>query len=325
MTANRYTTSFSDSQGLTLLFAHGVGAHKEHWEPMIRYLFIHQKLEQPHSCIREAWCFDWLNHGDAAVINRATLERRPPGDVPATEWATAIASFVRSLYIMDHRLVGIGHSAGNSAIMLSTREFPLRKQPFIALFLIEPSMLTRELWEFHLLEAEAGVRKRTTAALRRRHVFDNLEEAANYFRERKPWNGLDPDVFNVFIQHGLHSVVIQSGSEKETKVALKCDRRHEAFAYQDIQSHFEATDQYTRICNAVPVHIVFGSKHDYIPSYFQDCMTDVSQGRYPASVTRVPGTGHMIVQQAPEALAGAISLGLNSITRDSARHLLHRL
>jgi hypothetical protein len=83
--------------------------------------------------------------------------------------------------------------------MLSTRAFPLHKQPFIALFLIEPSMLTRELWESHLLEAEAGVRKRTTAALHRRHVFDNLEEAANYFRERKPWNGLDSDVFNVFI------------------------------------------------------------------------------------------------------------------------------
>jgi hypothetical protein len=40
----------------------------------------------------------------------------------ATEWAAAIASFVRSLYIMDHRLVGIGHSAGNSA--MSVTKFP---------------------------------------------------------------------------------------------------------------------------------------------------------------------------------------------------------
>ena len=54
---------------------------------------------------------------------------------------------------------------------------------------------------------------------------------------------------------------MQNGSGK---LALKCDRRHEAFAYRDIESHFEATEQYTRICRVVPVHIVFGSKHDYL-------------------------------------------------------------
>lgn len=78
------------------------------------------------------------------------------------------------------------------------------------------------------------------------------------------------------------------------------------------------------------------------PSYFQDCMTDVSQGRSPASVKRVPGAGHgvshptliagrsilmleQILQQTPEALARAVSVGLNSIMSDSASHLLHRL
>lgn len=47
---------------------------------MLRYLFSHQNLQQ-QSCIREAWCFDWLSHGDAAVINKTALERRSPGDV----------------------------------------------------------------------------------------------------------------------------------------------------------------------------------------------------------------------------------------------------
>ncbi|OJA14466.1 hypothetical protein AZE42_05294 [Rhizopogon vesiculosus] len=268
MTAKRYTTPISDSQGLTLLFAHAVGAHKEHWEPMLRYLFLHQKSGQLHSCIREAWSFDWLNHGDAAIINKAALERRPPGDVSVSEWGAAIASFIRSPYVRDHRLVGFGHSAGSSAIMLSTREFPLREKPFIALFLIEPSMLTPELWESHLVEEEAEIKRRMSAALHRRHVFDTREEAVNYFRERKRWNELDPDVFNVFVEHGLHSVVTQNGSEKEIKLVLKCDRCHEAFAYQDIESHLEAIDQYTRICNTVPVHIVFGSKHDYMSAAF---------------------------------------------------------
>jgi len=199
---------------------------------MLRHLFLRQKSEQPHSRIREAWCFDWQNHGDAAVINKTALERRSSGHVcesmmqslaallmstpAAGEWAAAIASFVRSPYVRDHRLVGFGHSAGSSAMsatlsltlligadfcarVLSTQMFPLCKQPFIALFLIEPSMLTRELWESHLLEEEAGVRRRMSAALRRRHVFDTREEAAGYFQQLKPWSGFDPDVFNIFI------------------------------------------------------------------------------------------------------------------------------
>ncbi|KAG1882652.1 Alpha/beta hydrolase fold-1 [Suillus subluteus] len=324
MTAKRYYTPFSDSQGLTLLFAHGIGSHKEHWEPMLRYLFSHQNLQQP-SRIREAWCFDWLNHGDAAVINKAALERRSPGDVSIAEWAAAIASFVKSPFLRGHRLVGVGHSAGSSAIILSTRAFPMRNQPFVAVFLLEPSMLTRELWTSHLMERETLMRRSIRATLRRRSVFDTWEEAANHYRKRKPWAGYDHEVFDIFAQHGFHSVGVQDGSKEETKVALKCDLHHEALAYQDVESHFEATDQYTRLCHVVPVHIVFGTVHDYIPSYFQDCMTDVTQGRSPASVKRVPGAGHGILQQAPEGLARAVSIGLNSITGDSASHLLHRL
>lgn len=83
--------------------------------------------------------------------------------------------------------------------MLSTRAFPLCRQPFIALFLIEPSMLTRELWESHLLEGEAEIRRKMSAALHRRHVFNTREEAASYFRRRKPWSELDLDVFNIFM------------------------------------------------------------------------------------------------------------------------------
>lgn len=324
MTAKRYHTPFSDPQGLTLLFAHGVGAHKEHWEPMLRYLFSHQNSQQPNR-IREAWCFDWLNHGDAAVINKTALEHRSPGDVSIAEWAAAIASFVKSPYLRGHRLVGLGHSAGSSAIILSTRAFPMRNQPFVAVFLLEPSMLTRELWMTHLMERETLMRRSMSATLRRPSMFDTWEEAANYYRKRKPWAGWDHEAFDVFQQHGFHTVSIRDGSKKETKVALKCDLKHEALAYRDVESHFEATDQYTRLCHVVPVHIVFGTMHDYIPSYFQDCMTDVSQGRSPASVKRVPGAGHGILQQTPEALARAVSIGLNSITSDSTSHLLHRL
>ncbi|KAG1717808.1 hypothetical protein EDD22DRAFT_989837 [Suillus occidentalis] len=193
MTAKRYYTSSSDPQGLTLLFAHGIGAHKEHWEPMLRTC--------SSKCIREAWCFDWLNHGDAAVINKTALKRRSAGDVSIAEWAAAIASFVKSPFLRNHRLVGLGHSAGP------------------------------------------------------RHP--------NYYRKRKPWAGWNHEVFDIFTQYGFTQLVHKMAA-KGNKVTLKCDLLHEALAYQDIESHFEATDQYTRLCCVVPVHIVFGTIPDYM-------------------------------------------------------------
>ena len=47
---------------------------KEQWEPVIEKLFTSQrKMDKAHR-IREAWSFDWQNHGDAAVLNRQALK-----------------------------------------------------------------------------------------------------------------------------------------------------------------------------------------------------------------------------------------------------------
>jgi hypothetical protein len=131
------------------------------------------------------------------------------------EWAAAIASFVKSPFLRDHRLVGLGHSAGSSAMsvtlfpahfaepdlnirVLATRAFPMRNQPFVAVFLLEPSMLTRELWMSHLVERETLMRRSTRATLRRPDMFDTWEEASNYYRKRKPWAGWNHEVFDIF-------------------------------------------------------------------------------------------------------------------------------
>jgi hypothetical protein len=82
--------------------------------------------------------------------------------------------------------------------ILSTRAFPMRNQPFVAVFLLEPSMLTRELWMTHLMERETLMRRSMSATLRRPSMFDTWEEAANYYRKRKPWAGWDHEAFDVF-------------------------------------------------------------------------------------------------------------------------------
>ncbi|KIK83952.1 hypothetical protein PAXRUDRAFT_700607 [Paxillus rubicundulus Ve08.2h10] len=325
MTAKRYTAPFSEPEGLTLLFAHGISAHKEQWEPTLQRVFYNQRFKAKHHRVREAWSFDWLNHGDAAELNKEKLQLRPPGNVSAAEWGFAIASFVRSLRTKGRRLVAFGHSAGAGAIMLSTKEFPPSRSPYIAIFLIEPSMLSRELWMTHLAERELAMRKSMDAALRRQHSWSTLEDAIAYFRQIRPWSFYDPKVLDVFKMYGFRTVSAGEGGEKTTRVVRKCSAQHEAFAYADIESHFEGVEQFARICCTTPLHIVFGSKQDYIPSYFQDCVTNVSEGRIPASVVKIPGPGHVIVQEAPDALADGICVGLNLINPSLHPASLYRL
>lgn len=101
MSAKRYTYALSDrnTHGLTLIFAHGIGSRrfqlnllqlralivyypvidKEHWEPVLQHIFQLQNSKGESYRIREAWSFDWQNHGDSAVLNYAALKAQKPG------------------------------------------------------------------------------------------------------------------------------------------------------------------------------------------------------------------------------------------------------
>jgi pimeloyl-ACP methyl ester carboxylesterase len=59
----------SSNNGYTLLFSHGIGLHKECWEPVIETLL-------QHSCVRDAWSFDWPSHGEGAAVNSEVLNSR---------------------------------------------------------------------------------------------------------------------------------------------------------------------------------------------------------------------------------------------------------
>lgn len=76
-TVKRYWKSNSpylnDPEALTLVFAHGTGFHKEHWEPVIDDMrAILGKGAKTR--IREIWSIDCPNHGDAAQLNEDALK-----------------------------------------------------------------------------------------------------------------------------------------------------------------------------------------------------------------------------------------------------------
>lgn len=69
-----------DNSDLALTLIDGpLVTDKEQWEPVIEYLFEAQAAKEAAHRIREAWAFDWQNHGDAAVLNREALKDRPEG------------------------------------------------------------------------------------------------------------------------------------------------------------------------------------------------------------------------------------------------------
>lgn len=47
-------------------------------------------------------------------------------------------------------------------------------------------------------------------------------------------------------------------------VALKCDKVQEAVSYPDKEPHFEAVRQVGHICHSVPLHIIWGTKCDFM-------------------------------------------------------------
>lgn len=47
--------------------------HKECWEPVIEMLFAATEAQESETKIREVWCIDAPNHGEAAVLNEKFL------------------------------------------------------------------------------------------------------------------------------------------------------------------------------------------------------------------------------------------------------------
>ncbi|KDR86137.1 hypothetical protein GALMADRAFT_235372 [Galerina marginata CBS 339.88] len=301
MAAKRYTKSSSQQElrGLTLLFTHCIGAHKEQWEPVIERLFDTQQTKHETIRVREAWSFDWQSHGDSAVLNREALKRRPEG-VSAYEWSSALTAFVTSPRMQGHRIVPLGHSAGAAAVLLTTKHLP-HPYPYPALILIEPTLITRELFNAYREDRMAEMDFAVSATSARRHTWGSKELAYAYFRKRVPWEFWDERVVRLLVEYGL-----EDSSEGSGAVTLKCDRRHEAASYPDVEPHYEGALQLGRVCHALPIHLVWGTRNDLVHEFIQDSLSDPSQGRIVASVSRIKDAGHMVVQEQPDLLASAI-------------------
>ncbi|KAJ7167011.1 Alpha/beta hydrolase fold-1 [Mycena filopes] len=285
MTANRYwtTESLDNDDGLTLLFAHCIGAHKEQWEPVIEHAFRAQQAKAKHQRVREAWAFDWQSHGDAALLNRALLASSRADGVSVYEWATAITSFVCSPCMQGKRVVAVGHSAGAGAMLVALKSMSIPAIPFVSLVLVEPTMTTPAIFYRDRAKTVAAMIAGTKM---RRDRWASREDAFAWLGRRAPWKRWDPRVLRNFVEHGLVETAEGEG------VTLKCDRQQEAGAFADVQPHFTAVEELKRIGRDVPVHLVWALRSELLSPLVQDTLSDVSEGLHVTSITRLEG-GHM--------------------------------
>jgi len=330
VTAKRYRgggddacPSESNSNALTLVFAHGTGFHKEQWEPTIEELSS-ILADRGGIAVREFWSIDCPNHGDAGVLNEETLKWGYENVFSWTQYTHALQLLLSGqgtglpTDFKSHNLVGIGHSMG-AVSLIDSLMAPMPTPVWRSLILVEPMIVPPS----DRTKAISDVLER--GALTRRDIWASKDEAYNVLKERKRFKVWDPRVLRIFCEHGLRDLPSAVYPDKKEGVTLKCSKLQEAATYRDFLGISMAYRYLKVACTECPVHVIYGSIDDAIPAFMKDLVVnEVSMGRL-ASVRRVDGAGHLVVQTHPKELAQSIFAALDrdyGRQRTQSQHVL---
>ncbi|KAJ7799996.1 Alpha/beta hydrolase fold-1 [Mycena olivaceomarginata] len=309
--AKRYRyTGKTPQEGISLVMLHGSGMHKEQWEPIVEKLFTLQSEKSTFYRIREAWSFDWQNHGESAVLNEEAL-KDDPKSAPLDLWGRSIAQFLTSGLVSGHRFVGIGYSIGAVGILLSTRGFD--KCPYEGIILVEPCVVDEDTWAANHDEIHAAFDTVRNAVKHRRDIWASKREAHQYFLGRFPWNAWNSRIVALYVEHALKDSTDKNG---KACVGRKCPAIHEASTIQanlELGGLQEAAERISILSDRVPIHVVFGETVDIVPEVCRDCVVDRTKRRNVASITMIPDVGHSIIPEQPYVVATTISQILNRI------------
>jgi len=313
VTAKRYWRPQDDAftqdpDALTLILTHGAGFHKEQWEPTMDDLY---KLLDHRSNgsikIREIWSIDCPNHGDAAVLNEEELEWGYSHVFGWDEYARAVHAFLTGrgkgipVDFSTRKLVGIGHSIGAVALILSTTYLP--SITYSSLILVDPTMFPKP-------PSGSDPMYLANNAEQRRDIWPSRPEALHSLQSRSSFKKWDPRVLQIFVECGMRDLPTPIYPDHAQGVTLKCPKSHEAGCYRDAAANIRALGYLKTLCELVPVHIMYGAIDDYLPPQVKSyVITAGTQGKH-ASFTRVPNAGHLIPQVQPMGLALAIHAAL---------------
>lgn len=181
------------------------------------------------------------------------------------------------------RPLGLGHSSGAAALVMAEL---LRPGTFASLVLVEPII-------FPVPAARMEENPMTLAALRRRRSFPSPEAAMESWRGRGAFAGWSEAALAEYARHGLR--------REEGGWTLRCSPETEAEFYRGATAH-GAWERLGEV--SCPVVLAAGAASTSHAAPFLEAM----RGRFAgARLEVVPGAGHFLPMERPEAVAALVA------------------
>ncbi|KAG6860707.1 hypothetical protein C0995_008292 [Termitomyces sp. Mi166 len=318
--ANRYVRVGLDEKranGVTLFFAHANGFPKEIWEPALQHL-----LSSPAaSIIDEVWTWESVQHGDACLINadknggvfdwtdnardilnflnfylpsKASVSPLPThlARVPAEE------STHRQDNPFSHRtLIAVGHSYGGCTSALAALTQP---KLFSSVILIDPVILKPTGSLIHESEQKNRL---VFGALTRRETWSSREEAFQVLSESPFFGAWDPAVLKVYIECGTYDTI--DPVTGKSMIRLKMPGMQEAIVFSETHTKSEVFQRLPTLDERIELRWIVPGKPGTEDRFGPPGSTRERVWVRPknASNIKIPNAGHLIAQEAPQALA----------------------
>ncbi|KZT11604.1 alpha/beta-hydrolase [Laetiporus sulphureus 93-53] len=317
--ANRYVRKdvlgAEESRGLTLFAAHANGFPKEIWEPALLKLIEAQQAAQGAYAIDEIWVWEAVNHGDAFLVNAGNLGGMYdwqdncrdilqflmyylPIDVTASALPThlpchseALAHHRKTYGHQTRTLIAIGHSLGGCSITRAAISVP---KLFSSIVLVDP-IIRPHPREGPLLSGRTY--QYVIGALQRQNQWSSREEARKRFNESPFFSVWDPAVLDIYLECGLCD-------DPNGGVKLKMPGIHEALVFSEVMTPYETWDLVDSLDTSIELKWIVPGKNPPEEAGVREML--VWRRPENASNVIIPFAGHLIVQEAPAALAEEI-------------------
>ncbi|KAG6817570.1 hypothetical protein H0H87_006947 [Tephrocybe sp. NHM501043] len=316
---NRYAKNGLDGErahGVTLLFAHANGFPKEIWEPVLQHLLSSQAA----STIDEVWTWESVQHGDACLINGD----KNGGVFDWTDNARDILNFLtnylptkasggslpthlprlpsdevefRQNNPFRHRtLITIGHSYGGCTSTYAALTLP---KLFSSIMLIDPVIVKPT---GHLISRSERVDKLVQGAILRRESWSSREEALGLLSKSPFFGAWDPAVLKIYIDCGTYDTT--DPTTGKPVIRLKMPGIQEAIVFSETHTEVEVFERLPTLDERIELRWIVPGK----PGAGEFGPPGSTRERVwlrpkNASNIRIPNAGHLIPQEAPQALA----------------------
>jgi pimeloyl-ACP methyl ester carboxylesterase len=257
----------SDRDAITLLFAHATGLHGQVFRPAAA------PLTDRYHCL----ALDFRGHGYSDT---------PPGtDLSWPRMGDDLLAVLDSGLIGTGEVVGIGHSMGGAALVLTAARRP---HALRSLWLYEPAIITPGVG------SAGNDNPMADGALRRRASFTSFDEAIANYAGKPPFNQLRPDALEAYVRGGFEL-------GPDGRITLRCLPATEAEVFRGggASGAFDALAGLD-----LPVALIAGQPEPFSPVVYIDAaLAQLSHG----TLVRRPRLGHFGPLQDPAGTAEDIA------------------